>query len=303
MPREVELRREYERRFHRVMAFIDENLGRRIGVGELAREAAFSEFHFHRLFTAYHGETIGDYMARRRVEVAAMRLRAQPRLPVIEVAYDVGFGSPEAFSRAFKHRFGLSPRNWLQSSNSKLDHVKAPANGYGARMSLVSEVSPPDVELRDLPPARFVYRRYQGAFGPPLTRFWREQVMPWLENQAWLSRVRFGVWHDDPGLTPPAKCRYDAGVQLAVEEADSVDTQVADLPGGQYAATRFRGTASEIVGVWNAVLRDWLPASGFQLDGRPFMERYLPDYRRDVAAGTFECDILVPVIRLGGTAR
>ena len=70
----------------------------------LAEVAHFSPFHFHRLFSAWMGETLGDYLRRRRVEVAAMRLVAQPRVTVLQTALSVGFGSAEAFTRAFKAR-------------------------------------------------------------------------------------------------------------------------------------------------------------------------------------------------------
>ncbi len=71
------------------------------------------------------GETLGDYTRRRRLEVAAQRLAAQPRLPVLEVALSVGFASNEAFARAFKVRFGATPTAWRQSQLSKRDQLKS----------------------------------------------------------------------------------------------------------------------------------------------------------------------------------
>jgi len=117
---------EYGRRMHRVLEHIDRNLDRSLDLAALAEVACFSQFHFHRVFSAWLGETMGDYLRRRRLEVAAMRLAAQPGVPVLQVALSVGFGSAEAFSRAFKARFGLSPTAWRarQSNaraNSKLD--------------------------------------------------------------------------------------------------------------------------------------------------------------------------------------
>ncbi|MFK5057974.1 helix-turn-helix transcriptional regulator, partial [Klebsiella pneumoniae] len=85
---------------------IDDHLERPLDLAELADVAHFSAFHFHRLFAAWAGETLGDYVRRRRLEVAALRLATQPRLSVLEAAVSVGFGSGEAFSRAFRARFG-----------------------------------------------------------------------------------------------------------------------------------------------------------------------------------------------------
>ena len=74
------------------------------------------------------GETLGDYLRRRRVEVAAMRLAAQPRTTVLNIALSVGFGSAEAFARAFRSRFGCSPTAWraLQAKErSAASHAKS----------------------------------------------------------------------------------------------------------------------------------------------------------------------------------
>ena len=74
-------RSEYVDRMHRVLEHIDRELDQPLELETLARVANFSPFHFHRLFTAWMGETLGDYMRRRRLELAAQRLVAQPRLP------------------------------------------------------------------------------------------------------------------------------------------------------------------------------------------------------------------------------
>lgn len=115
----LDSRSEYEGRMHRVLAYIDQHLEQPISLNTLAEVAHFSPFHFHRLFSAWMGETFGDYLRRRRVEVAAMRLAAQPRTRILNVALSVGFGSAEAFTRAFKSRFGCSPTAWREQQCSQ----------------------------------------------------------------------------------------------------------------------------------------------------------------------------------------
>jgi AraC family transcriptional regulator len=120
-------RAEYAQRMHRVLAHIDQHLDRALSLPELAEVAHFSPFHFHRLFAAWMGETLGEYLRRRRVEVAAMRLSAQLRVKVLNVALSVGFGSSEAFTRAFRLRFGCAPSVWRDQRrvlrNSKMSQV------------------------------------------------------------------------------------------------------------------------------------------------------------------------------------
>jgi len=76
------------------------------------------------------------------------------------------------------------------------------------------------------------------------------------------------------------------------------DSQTRTIPGGRYAVTAFRGTVDQIGGVWDALLRQWLPDSGLQLDARPFLEYYAADASYDPATGVFSCDIAIPVTSL-----
>jgi AraC family transcriptional regulator len=58
---------------HRVLEHIDRHLDERLDLEALSRMANFSSFRFHRLFTAWMGETLGEYLHRRRIEAGAMR--------------------------------------------------------------------------------------------------------------------------------------------------------------------------------------------------------------------------------------
>lgn len=97
---------------NKVLDHIDRHLDAQLNLPGLAGIAHFSPYHFHRIFAAWMGETLGDYVRRRRLEVAALRLRHHKRKPVLEIALSVGPASGEAFSRAFKLHFGHTPSAW-----------------------------------------------------------------------------------------------------------------------------------------------------------------------------------------------
>jgi AraC family transcriptional regulator len=113
-----------------------------------------------------------------------------------------------------------------------------------------------------------------------------------------LGQPRYGISLDDPMITAPDKCRYDAAVEVRGKIKVPGDSQTRSIPGGQYAVTDFLGTVDEIGGVWEAMLRQWLPGSGMQLDARPFLEYYSPDATFDSGTGIFSCDIAIPVALL-----
>jgi AraC family transcriptional regulator len=123
-------------------------------------------------------------------------------------------------------------------------------------------------------------------------------VAPWMATNNLFGRDRFGIGLDDPMVTQPSKCRYDACVASSEGEMLTGNPHRKVIPGGKYAAMAFEGTGDDIGVAWEALLRDWLPKSGLQLDARPFFEHYPVDGRYDPKTGRFTCDICVPVAPL-----
>ena len=281
---------------HRVLQHIDDHIEEHLELGTLAGVANFSAFHFHRLFVAWMGETIGDYLRRRRLEMGAQRLFAQPRLSVLQVALSVGFGSSEAFARAFKTRFGVSPTEWRRGELSKRDQLKRnrdQAGPHGSRNDGYMKVT-----IIDRQPATVAYLRHVGPYGKELSEFWMQTVDPWMRMNDLHGKPRYGISLDDPGVTPEDKLRYDAAVEVSADFAGAGEYQKTVLPGGKYAVGQFKGNVKDVGEAWNWMLRDWLPASGMQLDSRPFFEHYPAGAKYDSKTGEFECEICIPVAPL-----
>lgn len=301
----------YAGRMHRVTEHIDQNLDQYLDLETLAEVAHFSPYHFHRLFAAWMGETLGAYLRRRRCEVAATRLLAQPKVSVLKIALSVGFGSAEAFAHAFNARFGCSPTSWrLQQSVqraaksnadqtvSKPDQApQAQLRNNGAPNSS-SEETPMKVEIVDRPPTPIAYLRHVGPYGQAIGKFWQTEVYPWMVTNRLMGKARYGISHDDPNVTAPEQCRYDAGCETAANATVTGEAHRTVIPGGQYAALAFRGTVAEFEDAWLALLRDWLPSSGLQLDSRPMFEYYPEDSTFDPATGILTCQLCVPVMPL-----
>src|SRR5438105_9024753 len=121
----------YIARINRVIDHIDAHLAEPLDLQALAAVAHFSPWHFHRVFQAVTGETLADRVRRRRLEVAAAKLLASPPATALAIALDVGFGSAEVFTRAFKAHFGVTPsdwrhgghREWMQRHRIALDKI------------------------------------------------------------------------------------------------------------------------------------------------------------------------------------
>ncbi len=101
-------------------------------MASLAEAAGLSPWHFSRAFTARLGESVMGYVRARRLEMAAFRLAAANPPALIDVALDCGFESQEAFTRAFRRRFGVPPGEF-QRTTDKHDMEEDEMNKTDAR--------------------------------------------------------------------------------------------------------------------------------------------------------------------------
>ena len=155
------------------------------------------------------------------------------------------------------------------------------------------------VKLIDRRPATIAYLRHLGPYGEPIAAFWQNSYVPWaVMNKLGPDHARYGISYDDPSITAPDQCRYDACAEVAPDFVATGGAMKTTIPGGRYATLKFKGTVEQVGVAWAALLRDWLPSSGFQLDARPCFEYYPRGAAYDPQTGAFECEICIPVVPL-----
>jgi AraC family transcriptional regulator len=308
---------EYEKRVNRVVDHIQEHLADELTLAALARVAAFSPFHFHRVFTAITGETLFGFIQRVRIERAAGALSSHPDQSVLAVALDHGFASAAAFARAFRGRFGMSATEWRAGGakrwavrqarvTERLRKQRQPNRNRGKATKRARGDTPRkrrgedamNIRVTELPAYHVAYMRYVGPYGahgiPDLWKKFRK----WMETHDLLSdsTVTLGVAYDDPDITAPDRCRYDACVAVPADFQADRWVNVMDIPGGKCAVSDFEGTAHEIRGAWEALYRSWLPGSGYEPDDRPCFERYRPrTFAVEGRPDAFRAELCMPV--------
>lgn len=99
----------------RALDYIENNLTKDFSLFEISREAGFSVPHFYRLFKRLTGDTVGAYILRRKLSLAARDLTGSKRT-VTDISFAYGFESHDVFTRAFTRVYGMSP-NKYRSSN------------------------------------------------------------------------------------------------------------------------------------------------------------------------------------------
>jgi AraC family transcriptional regulator len=248
--------------------------------------ACLSPFHFHRVFRGMLGEPLAAHVRRIRLERAATRLRLTRR-SVIDIAFEAGYDSHEAFTRAFRAGFGLSPTEYrrrggppVASLTSRVRSGVHYADGQaGPRdfRSANNALQNMDVIIEQLPPARVAYIRHIGPYHS-CGATW-DRLCAWMGKEGYLGPgCRFiGISYDDPDGTPADKIRYDACVTVDQSFRPVDDIGVQTLAGGEYARVTHHGAYDDLKKVYAALLGQWLPRSGRTMRDLPCFEVYLND--------------------------
>ncbi|MEO6601815.1 MAG: AraC family transcriptional regulator [Polyangiaceae bacterium] len=267
----------------RVVASLDEALD----LGSLARGAALSPFHFHRIFRGMVGETPLELQRRLRLERAAFQLFASDTA-VTRIAFDAGYESHEAFTRAFRAAFGRSPSEYRQAQLAERARcVRAPQIQIAARCSIHFQPegsAPPlivnggvtmNVEVKQMPELRTATVHHVGAYNRISDAFGR---LGELMGSAGLITARptmLAIYYDDPDTTPESELRSDAA--LVVTKDSKIPDGLAEqrLPAGRDACTLHVGPYEQLGDAWARFMGQWLPQSGERIGQGTTFEIYL----------------------------
>ncbi len=237
----------------RVMAHIQEHLSEPLALNDLAALAGRSAYHFHRIFRALAGESLGQFIKRVRMERAAHRLR-DTDLAILAIGLEVGYESAEGFSRAFRSWAGTSPREYRrrQRRGEPIRHPRArPHTRTGLRIERA-------LRVEHLEPIRIAYLRRLGAY-QQIGRHWA-RLLAKAGRLGWLrgDRRRIGIAHDDPDLTPPDQLRFDAGIEIDAHTSIPPGFGEAILPGGPHARLVVRGSYDQMAAAYDHLYGPWL---------------------------------------------
>ena len=107
----------------KIIQYIDNNLDTELSLEKIAEIAAYSPFHFHRIFKMIIGETLQNYIFRKRIEKSAFYLSLRKNLSVKDIYLSLGFSSHSDFNKAFKKYYGKSPSEFRKLSPEKFHTI------------------------------------------------------------------------------------------------------------------------------------------------------------------------------------
>ena len=289
------LEAERRERVGRAVDYIERNLGRPFALDEAAEEAAWSLYHFHRVFSASVGLGPGAYLRLRRLSEAARDL-SRGGLRVKDIAEARGFGSPEAFCRSFSSSFGLLPSEYRDYGAASLAlgpfaPVERPLlNAAGQARD------PAIVGLGATRIAGLARRtRLSGeALLADSDALWEEArpLLDELSARGWgpLYRAAFASGPASGG--EGAEIISVAGIALPAGEAPPAGLEAFELPSGEYLRALHRGPADLLPKTHLELYASVLPRlrrrplGGFDFDrpgpGLPRLDPGSPGYETEI---------------------
>lgn len=300
-------RKEYLRRINMVVDYIEAHLDEGHTLEKLSRVACFSPFHFHRIFRAFTGETINNYVKRIRLQAAASMLLSDYSRPVSEIATLCGFNSQAVFSRAFREHYGTSTGEFRKAFENGIrkNGQTIRKNGqflpvsslyiseelFNKNLEMQMETH---IEVKKMPDMNLVYCRHTGQFDQISKAY--DKLFKWAGPRGLLNfpeTKTVTVYHDDPKVVEIEKLRQSACITVKGEVKTEGEFGHLHLPGCRCAVGRFKVQPHQFGDAWDAVCR-WLADSGYQpADGYPY--EYYPEEHTGEDPPTFTVDICVPV--------
>lgn len=265
--------------------YIESHFREDLSLADIARIACVSPYHLARLFQATTGWSVVRYMRARRLTEAAHMLAAGAS-DILEVALTSGYGSHEAFTRAFRDQFGITPDELRQRGHVSGLTLIGPLRA--ADMPAIA-METPRIELGTTQLIAGLGCRYSDATTQGIPAQWQRLALS-LQGFATTGRTAFGVFcnSDDEG-----SYEYIAGYNVSSFSGLNPAWSTIRLPARNYVVATHRGHISAIRRIWQTFTGSWLPESGLDVADAPDFERYAADFNDDTGTGTVE--IWVPL--------
>ena len=273
-----------------LMDYVETHLAEKIDVSELANHIGTTEYHLRRMFSSLVGMSLTEYVRRRRMTLAAADILDGQ--PILEVAVNCGYGSAEAFGRAFVAVHGVTPGDVRRdggplSTQQKLrfrltiegkNHmdtriVDRPAFslvGHSVRVPLIHHGANPHIQshVASLPPEE-------------------HERLKSLSNTEPRGLLQISA-DVDPDYTEGTPLTYMHGVAVDESTPPVGDLELIEVPAGHWAVFTASGPYPSVLqSVWASTASEWFPSNPWRLRPGPSIVAVI-DRAADFSTATTE---------------
>lgn len=288
----------YRNEFENCFSYIEENLKEKLTVTDIANSVGYSVYHFCRIFYAYQGMTPMEYVQSRRLQAALMDLAEDRKM--IDIACEYGFETASGFSKAFKHKYGMTPTQMKKSIQRMMDEEIVEADRCFPLIYTVKEMEEFDIC------GYCIAMDYESAnYADAMAAYWDKYEDNQIEER--LYRELNPSKHGEIGIIirdslKSAKHKYLLGV-MTYDSDKNTEWYNYKIAAGKYAVittppvdmTNSDVDFSKMVkDVWRYIFHQWLKTVDLKYDESREPFEYYDErchYRKDSVM-----DIYIPIL-------
>lgn len=285
--------------FNDAMAYIEENLLEEMDLEQIAHLTGCSDYHFRRMFSFLAGMPLGEYIRRRRLSLAGRMLQSES-IKVIDLALQLGYESPEAFSKAFQSMHGVSP------SQAKRENIKLkflPPMTFQLTIRGGIEMNYRIVEKAEFFIVGFKKRitvQFKGV-NPQMDTLVQKltpEVITELKSLCDTEpKGMLSVSANFADRTTEGSA-LDQYIGVATSKEMAGDYDVLPVAASTWAVFQVTGVFPDAIQeTWGKIYAEWFPSSGYQLTGGPEL---LWNESPDTSKTDYKSEIWVPVCKIDG---
>ncbi len=256
--------------------FFEQHLKDDIDINIIVQQSCFSTTHFYRIFQALIGESLKEYIRKRRLSDAAIELCVSNKR-LIDIAFEYGFNSQETFTRAFSKLFGITPGKYRILKNKITLFEKV--NSYQKMLANINQgnsIEPQIVFDKEL---RVVGMQKTVKPGDEQIRsLWEDFNLRVSElEDAATPNCLLGLCEYMPDITDESEFSYIACIEVNAfcNIPEGMITKI--IPASKYAVFTHRGSMDELKATYCYIYGAWLPSSGYELAELDTIELYYSD--------------------------
>lgn len=265
--------------------YVENHYREQITLEVLASVAGVSRYHLSRIFDFAVGQPFARYLRGRRLSKAAMALAAG-EADILDLALSLGYGSHEAFSRAFKAAFCLTPEQVrAQGHTENLNLTEAKLMQPSRTVSLAE----PRFEEAGKLAITGLSRHYGFEEVAEIPDQWQSLGLLISRLTAEVQPTTYGVIYNGSDDS----FDYLTGVEISKAETAPENVVRLDIAPQRYAVFEHPGHVAHVRETCDAIWSDWLPSSDLTVVEAPWFERYGKAFDPLTGAGGLE--IWIPI--------
>jgi len=282
------------RQFNEAIAYIESNLLHDIDYSQIARIAGCSEYHFRRMFSFLAGISLAEYIRSRKLSRAGELLQSSS-IKIIDLALQLGYESPEAFSKAFQTMHGVLPShakkpNTMLKMISPLSFQLTIKGGNTMNYRIVEKEAFNIVGFK-----KRITLQFEGVNSQmdDLTNKLTPEVITELKAMNNVEPV--GIVNASANFTDRTVegTELDQYIGIATTEASTANYDVLPVTASVWAVFEVVGPFPKALqDTWANIYAQWFPTSGYELTGGPEM---LWNESPDTSKPNYRSEIWIPV--------